>query len=67
LIIEPEDVERSNTTRFPFGGREPAGDCVNSWTNVPSIHVWHAMLFPWTMMMPRRIERSSNAARIDLK
>src|SRR5258706_10630241 len=31
---------RSQTTRWPFGGREPAGDCINSRTNVPSIHVF---------------------------
>ena len=34
---------RSQTTRWPFRGGEPAGDCVNSQTNVPAIHVWQAM------------------------
>ncbi len=30
------------TTLVPVGGSGPAGDWVNSRTNVPSIHVWHA-------------------------
>jgi hypothetical protein len=40
---------------------------VNSRANVPSIHVWHAMVLPSATMIPRMILRSSKAARIDAK
>lgn len=43
---------RSMTTRAPVGSRRPAGDCVNGCTNVPSIHVWHAMYSPSATMIP---------------
>ena len=54
-------------TLVPVGGSGPAGDWVNSRTDVPSIHVWHAMVPPSATMMPRVIFRSSKAARIDAK
>ena len=52
--------------RWPFGGRGPAGECVNSRTNLPSIQVWQAMYSPSATIIPRRIERSSKAARMAL-
>jgi len=58
---------RSMTTLVPVGGSGPAGDRVNSRTNVPSIQVWHAAVLPSATMMPRVIFRSSKAARIDAK
>jgi hypothetical protein len=54
-------------TRRPLGVNEPAGEWVNSRTKVPSIQVWQAMVLPSTTVIPRRIERSSNAARSDAK
>src|ERR1700712_6136275 len=67
LIVKPKYIDEVEDNFFPFGGRGPTGDWVNSLTNFPSIHVWQAMLFPSATIMPRLIERSSNAVRIDLK
>ena len=30
----------------PFGGRRPAGECVDLRTNLASIQVWHAVYWP---------------------
>jgi hypothetical protein len=54
LMIKPEDVNKSQTMRWPFGARDPTGECVNSRTNLPSIHVWQAMESLSTMIMPPR-------------
>jgi hypothetical protein len=45
----------------------PAGECANSRINLRSIHVWQAMELPLATIIARRIERSWNAARMDLK
>ena len=43
LIIEPEDVQQVPDDTLTVRGRGPTGDCVNSRTKIPSIHVWQAM------------------------
>ena len=35
-----EMLLKSQVTRWPFGGKGPAGDCANSRANRPSIKVW---------------------------
>ncbi len=40
--VERKMLINSNTTRFPFGGNGPTGECVNSRTKIPVIVVWHA-------------------------
>ena len=58
---------RSQTTRAPFGSSLPTGEWVNGAVKVPSIQVWQAMRSPSATMIPRRMVRSSKAARIDWK
>ena len=42
LVAVAEDVVSSKVTRWPFGGKGPTGECVNSRTKVPAIVVWQA-------------------------
>jgi predicted MFS family arabinose efflux permease len=41
----------SKTTRLPFGGSGPTGECVNSRTKIPAIVVWHATWSPSATMI----------------